>query len=117
MAGRPEKSKAGRKPIYEEPMPPVAIKLPAEQVEWLHRKGAGNASKNLRAILARLIKYGSAGVLPPDPGPGRPVRKAYTIEPSMLEAIKKYGRGRGYTVAIRRAIVADMAGMLPKNDP
>lgn len=114
MAGKPKKSNAGRKSIYGTPMVPTAIKLPAEQVEWLNRNG--NASKSLRSILTRLIKYGSAGVLPPDPGPGRTVRKAYAVESSMLEKIKKYGRGRGYTVAIRRAIVADMAGLLPKNN-
>jgi hypothetical protein len=114
MAGSPKKSKAGRKSIYGAPMGPTAIKLPAEQVEWLNR--SGNASKSLRSILTRLIKYGSAGVLPPDPGPGVTVRKAYAVERSLLDQVKKYGRGRGYTVAIRRAIVADMAGILPKND-
>jgi hypothetical protein len=110
------KKKVGRPRIYTEKLDAVAIKLPAEQVEWLHRDGSRQASKRLRNILRRGYRYAQVNVLPPDPGPGNTVRRSYTVPNELLQAIKKYGRGRGYTVALRRIIVADMAGLLSNKD-
>jgi hypothetical protein len=111
------KEKRGRPRLFTEEMESVAIKLPDYMVAWLKRHRDANASKTLRDILVRLVRNGGPGVIPADPGPGRSVRNSYTLPRELLEQAKKYGRGRGYTVGIRRAIAADMANMLSGNKP
>jgi hypothetical protein len=113
-AGKPKK-KPGRKAIYTEPMPSVAIKLPRWQVQYLENGAGGRGrSARLRSILERLARVEGHILLPPDPGPGETDRRSYKVPERLLEAVGRYGRGRGYTVAIRRAILADMNGELPK---
>ena len=113
-AGRPKK-KPGRKTIYDEPMEgSFVIKLPRWQVQYLENGvGPRGRSKHLRSILERFLSMEGDFVLPADPGPGVTARHSYKIPPSYLEAIKRYGRGKGYTVALRRILTAEIAGQIP----
>jgi len=111
--GTPKK-KTGRKALYGKSMPSTAIKLPRWQVQYLENGGReGGRSARLRDILERLDAQDHI-LLPPDPGPGETDRRGYKVPPELLKKIARYGRGKGYTVAIRRAILADMNGSLPK---
>lgn len=106
------KRSPGRPLEYDEPMSRYAIKLPDYMVNWLSRKeGAGvGRAEMLRTILEKAARFD--GVLPADPGPGKTVRSSYALPQSLIDVAEKRGRGRGYTIGIRRCIRADIGGML-----
>ena len=101
--------KKGRPILFDEVMEPVAIKLPSYMVDWINRTSM-TPSKYLRLVLGKAEKFD--GVLPADPGPGETVRSSYSIPTGGLKIAEKFGRGKGYTIGLRRIIRADMAGML-----
>ena len=105
----------GRPRLHKDLLKSTAIKLPRWQVQYLENgSGKGQMSAKLRDIMERMTLYGADIVLPPDPGPGVTERRSFKIPPELLEDIKRFARGKGYTVAIRRGIAADASGILPK---
>lgn len=94
-------------------MPARVLKLPAEQHAWL---GRGNThpkrrprSERLREIMVAALQ---CPVIPPDPGPGKNKRTSFTLPQDLIDELMQYMGTDQITVAIRRAIRADMAGLL-----
>lgn len=109
-----ERHPGGRPRVYEDLMTPIAIKLPDYMVDWLGRgNGPITASERLRDIITRATLFvAEGGELPNDPGPGRIVRSSYTLSDDLVQDARTLSDSPGYVIGLRRAIRADMAGML-----
>ncbi len=101
----------GRPRLGEEMLPSRVIKLPESQVLWLKRGDGVSASARLRQILNAVASL-PWKELPPDPGPGRPIRSSYSVPDRAIEQLQQITGERVMVAAVRRAIRADMAGLL-----
>jgi hypothetical protein len=104
----------GKKPIYDENMPKIQLRLPASLVAYL--KSGREASPRLR----RLLEWGDAHpdhLLLPDQKKGGQTRTSYALSPEHIALAEKIGEGNR-TAGVRIVIHTAMElGLDPDNPP